>query len=135
MWDSPDFQRFREIAAQPDIEGVLLITQDGFLVASSLHWHIEEDRLTIISAAFAVIASSASNLNRCLSWGGSQPTTYIKCRLGYVLAMPLNEEFLLIVLRGPEAKLGLSPAPEPIIPIRPPGRLNAYAQPEYDEEK
>ncbi|HLY27178.1 MAG TPA: hypothetical protein VKQ72_12610, partial [Aggregatilineales bacterium] len=56
-------QALRDIlTGQPDFHGLIVVTSDGFHVASILPWDLGEARLAVISASLAALASSASRL-------------------------------------------------------------------------
>jgi predicted regulator of Ras-like GTPase activity (Roadblock/LC7/MglB family) len=161
---SPGFRRLMQalrqiIANDPNIEGLILIRDDGFHIVSLLPWDIDKTILAAISASLVALDSSASSL-RTANGRGKQDSfaqVFIKAQFGQVFVIRINEEALLGVLCKPETKLGLiftsfsplggvpfggfdltpgpsSPTPDPIFPWRPPGTLSAHAKPEDDEE-
>ena len=96
--------RLRDLqASSPDIEGSAIVSVDGLSIASALHQHIEEDRVSAMSAAMLSLGERiASELGR-----GILEQVYIRGENGYVLLMAVGEEAVLTVMARKEAKLGL----------------------------
>jgi|SRR5579859_2630894 len=137
-------QALRDIlTGQPDFHGLIVVTSDGFHVASILPWDLGEARLAVISASLAALASSASRL--ALALGRIEhdnfAAVYLKASFGFVQVTGINDEMCLVAICKLETTFRgfdfspdpLSPSPEPIFPWRPPGRLGAHAKPELDE--
>jgi uncharacterized protein len=135
----------RMIAQNPDIEGLAIATTDGVLVTSILPEIIDAERATFLSVALACGLALAAKLIRDVGKRGLDQL-YIKGTHGYVIGMPFSDETIMVALCKPQAKLGLffgggsgssslprSPAPDPIIPSRPPGSLRAHAKADYDD--
>jgi uncharacterized protein len=129
------------LQATPALDGIAVVTTDGLPVASILPSIAEEN---LISASFADAVSLAVNLTQ-QPRRGKLEEVYIKAAFGFVVVTPLSDERLLIYLCKPDTKLGLlfsggglpgtplAPTPEPILPPKPPKRLVARAEPEYDD--
>ncbi|HAY84826.1 MAG TPA: hypothetical protein DCY42_07870 [Chloroflexi bacterium] len=96
--------RLRDLqASSPDVEGSAIVSVDGLSIASALHYEIEEDRVSAMSAAMLSLGERiASELGR-----GILEQVYIRGENGYVLLMAVGEEAVLTVMARKEAKLGL----------------------------
>ena len=87
----------------PDVEASALVSVDGLIIASALPPHVEEDRVSAMSAAMISLGDRiASELGR-----GSLSQVYVKGDRGYVILMSVGDEAVLTVLAHQEAKLGL----------------------------
>lgn len=97
-------ERLRELqASSADVEAAAVVSVDGLGMASSLPAHIEEDRVSAMSAAMISLGERiASELGR-----GSLDQVYIKGDNGYVLLQAIGEEAVLTVLARQQARLGL----------------------------
>jgi predicted regulator of Ras-like GTPase activity (Roadblock/LC7/MglB family) len=72
-------------------------------MASNLPTHVEEDRVSAMSAAMLSLGERiSSELGR-----GTLEQVFIKGEKGYVILTSVGEEAVLTVLARPEAKLGL----------------------------
>ena len=159
-WQSPGYERLLQalkdiIASQPDIEGALAVTTDGFHIVSILPWDIQEAQLALIAASLSALASSAATITYATGRGkiDGLAEVIIKAELGYVLVLHVKDDLWFIALCRPQAQLGLllssfsplggldlprrplSPTPDPVFPGRPPGSLSVHAEPEYDDEE
>jgi hypothetical protein len=96
--------RLRELqASSPDIEASAVVSVDGLSIASALPRHVEEDRVSAMSAAMLSLGERISQeLGR-----GSLEQVYIKGESGFVILMSVGREAVLTVLAGDQAKLGL----------------------------
>src|SRR4030042_345982 len=96
--------RLRDLqASSPDVEASAVVGVDGLTMASSLPGGVEEDRVSVMSAAMLSLGERiASELGR-----GLLDQVYIKGENGYVLLMSVGEEAVLTVLARAQAKLGL----------------------------
>jgi hypothetical protein len=90
-------------ASCTDIEGVVLVSQEGFIVASILPPNIEEDRVSALSAAFLGLAE------RCAEeLGKVHPRQlYIQTDQGYIVTMGVGPDANVTVLTNRFAKPGL----------------------------
>ena len=96
--------RLRDLqATTPEIEASAVVSVDGLTMASSLPAHVEEDRVSAMSAAMLSLGERiAKELGR---WTLDQ--VYIKGLGGYVILMSVGEEAVLTTLVREGAKLGL----------------------------
>jgi hypothetical protein len=97
-------ERLRDLqASSGDVEGAAIVSVDGLSMASSLPGHVEEDRVSAMSAAMLSLGERiSSELGR-----GVLEQVFIKGERGYVILTSVGEEAVLTVLARPEAKLGL----------------------------
>jgi uncharacterized protein len=97
-------ERLRDLqASSPDIEASAVISVDGLSIASALPQHVEEDRVSAMSAAMLSLGERIANeLGR-----GTLDQVYIKGEKGYVVLMSVGEEAVLTALAREQAKLGL----------------------------
>jgi len=97
-------ERLRDLqASSGDVEGAAIVSVDGLSMASSLPGHVEEDRVSAMSAAMLSLGERiSSELGR-----GILEQVFIKGERGYVILTSVGEEAVLTVLARPEAKLGL----------------------------
>ena len=90
--------------AAPDIDAAAAISVDGLMIACSLPEDLEEDRVSAMSAAMLALGERiAEELGR-----GALDQVFIKGDNGYVLMVGVNDNVVLTVLAGAEAKLGLA---------------------------
>jgi predicted regulator of Ras-like GTPase activity (Roadblock/LC7/MglB family) len=128
-----------------DVEGALLVSMDGKLMASS----VQTDPLDKADNAAKHCAEAVTLALDLVSLTarGNLDQIYIKAQHGYVIVMPVGTTALLVVLARAQAKLGLIfldigravkglggdiDGPflnEPIFPWRPPKRGSGYARP------
>ncbi|MCB9452514.1 MAG: roadblock/LC7 domain-containing protein [Anaerolineaceae bacterium] len=86
-----------------DVEAAAIVSVDGLSMASSLPAHIEEDRVSAMSAAMISLGERISTeLGR-----GLLEQVYVKGENGYVILTAVGEEAVLTVLARKETKLGL----------------------------
>jgi uncharacterized protein len=97
-------ERLRDLqASSPDIEASAVISVEGLSIASALPQHVEEDRVSAMSAAMLSLGERIANeLGR-----GTLDQVYIKGEKGYVVLMSVGEEAVLTALAREQAKLGL----------------------------
>jgi predicted regulator of Ras-like GTPase activity (Roadblock/LC7/MglB family) len=97
-------QRLRDLqASSGDVEAAAIVSVDGLSMASSLPGHIEEDRVSAMSAA---MLSLGERISSELGRGGLEQVM-VKGENGYVILTAVGEEAVLTVLARKEAKLGL----------------------------
>ncbi|MFQ6096750.1 MAG: roadblock/LC7 domain-containing protein [Armatimonadota bacterium] len=87
----------------PDIGGVLVITSEGFPVASDLGPDMDEEALA------AVCADLFSHAHRSVSEVGAQVASelYVRSDTGYMLAFRVSEEAVLMSCASSNVSLGL----------------------------
>jgi hypothetical protein len=97
-------ERLRDLqASSGDVEAAAIVSVDGLSMASSLPAHIEEDRVSAMSAAMLSLGERISGeLGR-----GLLEQVMVKGENGYVILTAVGEEAVLTVLARKEAKLGL----------------------------
>jgi hypothetical protein len=97
-------ERLRDLqASSGDVEAAAIVSVDGLSMASSLPGHIEEDRVSAMSAAMLSLGERISTeLGR-----GMLEQVMVKGESGYVILTAVGEEAVLTVLARKEAKLGL----------------------------
>jgi predicted regulator of Ras-like GTPase activity (Roadblock/LC7/MglB family) len=97
-------ERLRDLqASSGDVEAAAIVSVDGLSMASSLPGHIEEDRVSAMSAAMVSLGERiSSELGR-----GLLEQVMVKGESGYVILTSVGEEAVLTVLARKEAKLGL----------------------------
>jgi hypothetical protein len=89
--------------SSPDIEASALVGVEGLIIASALPPHVEEDRVSAMSAAMLSLgARIAAELGR-----GVLDQVYVRGAEGYVILASVGKEAVLTVLARPDAKLGL----------------------------
>ena len=87
-----------------DIQAAAAISVDGLMIASSLPEDLAEDLVSAMSAAMLALGERiAQELGR-----GALDQVFIKGDNGYVLMAAVNDNTVLTVLVGEEAKLGLA---------------------------
>ena len=87
----------------PDIEGAAIISMDGLIVASSLPFSVEEDRVSAMSAAlYGIGTRTAEELER-----GNIEQIYIKGDNGYMIITQAGSDAVLAVIANQKAKLGI----------------------------
>jgi len=96
--------RLRDLqASSPDVEASAVVSVDGLTIATALPSHVEEDRVSAMSAAMLSLGERISNeLGR-----GSLDQVYIRGETGFVILMSVGEEAVLTLLAREQAKLGL----------------------------
>src|SRR5215510_4958309 len=97
-------EKLRDLqASSADVEAAAIVSVDGLSMASSLPGHIEEDRVSAMSAA---MLSLGERISSELGRGGLEQVM-VKGENGYVILTAVGEEAVLTVLARKEAKLGL----------------------------
>jgi predicted regulator of Ras-like GTPase activity (Roadblock/LC7/MglB family) len=90
-------------AATPDIEGSVVVSVDGLVMASALPADIDEDRVAAMAAALLALGErSASELDR-----GELDDVFVKGENGYVVLMSAGHDAVLGALCRRDAKLGI----------------------------
>ncbi|MFW9990665.1 MAG: roadblock/LC7 domain-containing protein [Candidatus Odinarchaeota archaeon] len=86
----------------PDVEGVVVVTQEGLPIASLINARVDEDRVSAMTAASLSLAERVSNeLDR-----GELNEVMIKGTNGFIIMMNAGEA-VLTGITNPSAKLGL----------------------------
>lgn len=96
--------RLRDLqASSPDVEASAVVSVDGLTIATALPSHVEEDRVSAMSAAMLSLGERiSSELGR-----GNLDQVYIRGQTGFVILMSVGEEAVLTLLAREQAKLGL----------------------------
>src|SRR5512136_40628 len=90
-------------AATPDIEGSVVVSADGLVMASELPSDVDEDRVAAMSAALLALGErSAGELAR-----GDVEQVFVKGVKGYIVLMSAGRDAVLGALCRAEAKLGM----------------------------
>lgn len=90
-------------SASPDVEGCALISEDGLMIASALPQHIEETRVSAMTATLLSLGTRASTeLDR-----GDVNEVLVRGKDGYAVMTTAGSGTLLLVLASKMAKLGL----------------------------
>jgi hypothetical protein len=90
-------------AATPDIEGSVVVSADGLVMASALPADIDEDRVAAMAAALLALGErSATELGR-----GAMQDVFVKGERGYVVLMGAGRDAVLGALCREDAKLGM----------------------------
>ena len=90
-------------AATPDIEGSVVVSADGLVMASALPADIDEDRVAAMAAALLALGErSAAELDR-----GPMQDVFVKGENGYVVLMGAGRDAVLGALCREDAKLGM----------------------------
>src|SRR3982751_3093121 len=84
------------LATSSDIEGIAIVSVDGFHIASIFPSNIHEDRIRFISAVSAVAASSGINLIHAIGQRARDARIYIKATFGYVIIVPSQDSVLMV---------------------------------------
>lgn len=85
------------------IEGVALVSTEGFIIASSLPVELEEEHVAAISAVVLSLGERITNeLKR-----GKLEQVYVRGTMGYVFLTQAGPDALLAVITSSEAKLGM----------------------------
>ncbi|MGD8719391.1 MAG: roadblock/LC7 domain-containing protein [Candidatus Zixiibacteriota bacterium] len=89
-------------AGTPDIEGSVVVSADGLVMASALRTDVDEDRVAAMSAALLALGErSAAELDR-----GGLSEVYVKGENGYLVLMGAGDAVLGGLCRA-DAKLGM----------------------------
>jgi len=90
-------------AGTPDIEGSVVVSADGLVMASALPADVDEDRIAAMSAALLALGErSAKELGR-----GALEDVFVKGEHGYIVLMGAGHDAVLGALCREEAKLGM----------------------------
>jgi predicted regulator of Ras-like GTPase activity (Roadblock/LC7/MglB family) len=90
-------------SSSPDVEASALISEDGLMIASALPQHIEETRVSAMTATLLSLGTRAAvELER-----GEVKEVLVRGDEGYAVMMASGSGTLLLVLANREAKLGL----------------------------
>lgn len=90
-------------AGTPDIEGSVVVSADGLVMASALPADVDEDRVAAMSAALLALGErSAKELDR-----GLMEDVYVKGENGFIVLMGAGRDAVLGALCRQEAKLGM----------------------------
>jgi len=90
-------------AATPDIEGSVVVSADGLVMASALPADVDEDRVAAMAAALLALGErSAAELDR-----GEMQDIFVKGDKGYVVLMGAGRDAVIGALCRQEAKLGM----------------------------
>jgi predicted regulator of Ras-like GTPase activity (Roadblock/LC7/MglB family) len=90
-------------AATPDIEGSVVVSADGLVMASALPADVDEDRVAAMAAALLALGErSATELDR-----GDLDDVFVKGENGYVVLMSAGRDAVLGALCRSDAKLGI----------------------------
>lgn len=91
------------VTSTPDVEGAVLVSTDGFPLASALGSGADEDRASAMGAAALSMGSRiVGELQR-----GTLEQVLIKGRDGYVILVQAGDDTVLEVISTDEGKLGL----------------------------
>ena len=91
------------LAVSPDVEGAAIVSPDGFPIASALPAHVEEDRLSAMSAALLILGErSASELGK-----GNLAQIFVEGPYGHVVIMAAGNSAVLVGVTSKNAKIGL----------------------------
>jgi predicted regulator of Ras-like GTPase activity (Roadblock/LC7/MglB family) len=91
------------LAVSPDVEGAAIVSPDGFPIASALPTHVEEDRLSAMSAALLILGErSASELGK-----GNLAQIFVEGPYGHVVIMAAGDSAVLVAVTAKSAKVGL----------------------------
>ena len=91
------------LAVSPDVEGAAIVSPDGFPIASALPAHVEEDRLSAMSAALLILGErSASELGK-----GNLAQIFVEGPYGHVVIMAAGDSAVLVAVTAKSAKVGL----------------------------
>jgi predicted regulator of Ras-like GTPase activity (Roadblock/LC7/MglB family) len=90
-------------AATPDVEGSVVVSADGLVMASALPGDVDEDRVAAMAAALLALGDrSATELDR-----GELSEVFVKGEKGYIVLMGAGREAVLGALCRENAKLGI----------------------------
>lgn len=90
-------------AATPDVEGSVVVSADGLVMASAMPSDVDEDRVAAMAAALLALGErSAGELGR-----GSLEQVFVKGEKGYIILMNAGRDAVLGGLCRQDAKLGM----------------------------
>lgn len=89
--------------SSPDVEACAIISDDGLMIASALPAHIDEGRVSGMTATLSSLgARAARELER-----GEVQEVLVRGKDGYVVMESAGRGIVLLVLATKDAKLGL----------------------------
>lgn len=90
-------------SSSPDVEASALISEDGLMIASALPQHVEEARVSGMTATLLSLGTrAATELER-----GDVQEVLVRGSEGYAVMVDSGSGTLLLVLANKNAKLGL----------------------------
>jgi predicted regulator of Ras-like GTPase activity (Roadblock/LC7/MglB family) len=90
-------------ASTPDVEGSVVVSADGLVMASSLPADVDEDRVAAMAAALLALGERSSReLER-----GELEDVFVKGEAGYLVLMGAGHDAVLGALCRQDAKLGI----------------------------
>jgi predicted regulator of Ras-like GTPase activity (Roadblock/LC7/MglB family) len=90
-------------AATPDVEGSVVVSADGLVMASALPSDVDEDRVAAMSAALLALGErSSGELAR-----GKLEQVFVKGENGYIMLLEAGRDAVLGALCREDAKLGM----------------------------
>ncbi len=90
-------------AATPDVEGSVVVSADGLVMASAMPAEVDEDRVAAMTAALLALGErTAGELDR-----GEMDQIFVKGAAGYVVIMNAGRDAVLGALCRADAKLGM----------------------------
>jgi predicted regulator of Ras-like GTPase activity (Roadblock/LC7/MglB family) len=90
-------------AGTPDIEGSVVVSADGLVMASALPADVDEDRVAAMAAALLALGErSSGELAR-----GKLEQVFVKGEEGYIMLMEAGADAVLGGLCRQDAKLGM----------------------------
>jgi predicted regulator of Ras-like GTPase activity (Roadblock/LC7/MglB family) len=90
-------------AGTPDIEGSVVVSADGLVMASALSADVDEDRVAAMAAALLALGErSSGELGR-----GKLEQVFVKGEEGYIVLMEAGADAVLGGLCRQDAKLGM----------------------------
>jgi len=90
-------------ASSPDLEGLALVNQEGFIIACVLPEDLDEERVASVTAALQGMADRCS----CELKKGQAVQTLLKTERGCVVVTSVGPDACLAVIGGPQAKPGM----------------------------
>jgi predicted regulator of Ras-like GTPase activity (Roadblock/LC7/MglB family) len=122
------------LAAGADVEYAAILTGDGVTLCSNFPKEIDEEQSALLLAASTAIAFCLVEALRHVIF---------ECQNGNIIAVPLYDEMILVMMTRRNAKIGLifldvrrifwQPTADLINPPARPKSLNAGAKPDYDD--
>ncbi len=86
-----------------DVEACAVVSEDGLIIASSLHQGVEEARVAAMSAAMLSMGQrTAAELKR-----GKLQQIFVRGEDGFAVIMNAGEHAVMLALARKDAKLGL----------------------------
>jgi predicted regulator of Ras-like GTPase activity (Roadblock/LC7/MglB family) len=90
-------------ASTADVEGAVVVSADGLVMASALPAEVDEDRVAAMAAALLALGErSSQELER-----GTLNEVFVKGEKGYVVLMGAGRDAVLGALCREDAKLGM----------------------------